>query len=59
MDLNDEPIAPPIISESIVVKPENQNNITKSNGNKNISFFYLITLDIFYLISHIFRQIFK
>jgi len=39
MDLNDEPIAPPIISESIVVKPENQNNITKSNGNKNISFF--------------------
>ncbi len=39
MDLNDTPIAPPVISESIVVKPENQNNITKSNGNKNIAFF--------------------
>ena len=38
-DLNDTPISPPVIAETIVIKPTNQNNITKSNGNKNINFF--------------------
>lgn len=39
MDLNDTPIAPPVLSETIVVKPDNQNNITRQNGNKQINFF--------------------
>ncbi len=36
MDLNDTPVAPPVISETLVIKPTNQNDITKSNGNKQI-----------------------
>lgn len=39
MDLDSTPIAPPVLSETIVVKPDNQNNITKQNGNKQINFF--------------------
>ena len=36
MDLNDTPVAPPVISETLVIKPNNQANITKTNGNKQI-----------------------
>lgn len=38
MDLNDVPDAQPIMSETIVIKPENQADITKSNGSRNIRF---------------------
>lgn len=36
MNLDDAPTAPPVISETLVIKPNNQNNITRTNGNKQI-----------------------
>ena len=39
MDLNDTKPAIPVIAETIIVKPENQNTITRQNGNRNIKFF--------------------
>ena len=39
MELQDQPTQPAIISETIIVKPENQNVISKNNNNRNIRFF--------------------
>ena len=38
MDLTDIPTQAPIISETIVVKPENQKDITRENQNRNVRF---------------------
>lgn len=38
MDLTDSPDGMPIASQTLVIKPENQANITKSNGSRNIRF---------------------
>ena len=38
MDLVDAPDGMPIASETLVIKPENQGNITRSNGSRNIRF---------------------
>ncbi len=38
MDLVDAPDGMPLVSQQIVVKPENQADITKSNGSRNIRF---------------------
>tara|TARA_R110001592_G_scaffold266519_1_gene532228 strand:- start:4455 stop:6665 length:2211 start_codon:yes stop_codon:yes gene_type:complete len=39
-DLDTNPISEPIISETIVVKPDIQTPITQSQGNKNVDFFF-------------------
>jgi len=38
MDLTDVPTTAPIISETIVIKPENQKDITRENQNRNVRF---------------------
>ena len=39
-DLDSNPISEPVISETIVVKPEIQTPITQAQGNKNVDFFF-------------------
>ena len=39
MDLNDNPESMPLASETIVIMPDNQGDITKANGTRNIKFF--------------------
>jgi len=36
MDMADSPDAMPVSSQTLSLKPENQNNLTKSNGSRNI-----------------------
>jgi len=38
MDLADSPDAMKVDSQTIVIKPENQSNISKSNGSRNVRF---------------------
>ena len=38
MDLVDAPDGMPVISQTLVIKPENQADITKSNGSRNVRF---------------------
>lgn len=38
MDLDDSPDGMPIASQVVVIKPENQSDISKSNGSRNIKF---------------------
>lgn len=39
-DLDSRPLSEPVASETIVIKPNIQNTITESMGNKNIDFFF-------------------
>mgnify|MGYP001169802532 CR=1 FL=1 len=38
MDLTDTPTQAPIASETLVIKPENQKEITRDSGNRNVRF---------------------
>lgn len=38
MDLTDIPTKAPIVSETLVIKPENQKDITRENQNRNVRF---------------------
>ena len=38
MDLTDTPTQAPIVSETLVIKPENQKDITRENQNRNVRF---------------------
>ena len=38
MDLTDVPKSMPIVSETLVIKPENQKDITRENQNRNVRF---------------------
>ena len=38
MDLSDTPDSMPVASSTLIVKPENQGNITKSNGSRSVRF---------------------
>jgi hypothetical protein len=39
-DLDSAPISEPVVSETIVVKPDIQTTITQAQGNKNVDFFF-------------------
>ena len=39
MDLTDTPTQAPLVSETIVIKPENQKDIKRDNQNRNVRFF--------------------